>query len=66
VIHAGDHLVVEEDTPVVSSQLEATAIGSAAIGHAFEARLKIGGKIVHAVALGMGRAVFLSDTEARR
>jgi len=65
VIRSGDRLIVEEDTPVVSSHLEATAIGSATAGSVFEARLKIGGKVVRAIALGTGRAEFLSNLEAR-
>ena len=65
VIHSGDHLIVEEETPVVSSHLEATAIGSATAGSVFEARLKIGGKVVQVIALGIGSAAFLSNAEAR-
>lgn len=56
VIHAGDPLVVEEDTPMVEARLAATALGPAACGAAFEARLEIGGKVVRVRALGSGRA----------
>jgi len=59
VIRADDALVVEEHTAVVDAQLEATALGSAAIGSEFEARLKIGGRVVRAIALGPGRAALL-------
>jgi len=56
VIHAGDAVIVEEHTEVVEARLEATAVGSAVIGAEFEARLKIGGKVVRAMALGPGKA----------
>jgi len=56
VIRAGDSLVVEENTPVVEARLAATALGPAAPGAAFEARLEIGGKIVRVRALAPGRA----------
>jgi len=56
VIRAGDSLVVEESTPVVEARLAATALGPAAPGAAFEARLQIGGKIVRVRALAPGRA----------
>jgi len=61
VIHAGERLIVEEDTAVVSSRLEAVALGPAAIGAAFEVRLKIGGKLLLAVALAPGRAAFQAE-----
>ena len=63
VIHAGDRLIVEENTAVVESRLEAVALGPAVVGSPLDARLKIGGKIVRAMALAPGRAAFL--TEAR-
>jgi hypothetical protein len=61
VIHAGERLIVEEDTAVVSSRLEAVALGPAAIGAAFEVRLRIGGKLLQAVALAPGRAAFQAE-----
>jgi hypothetical protein len=61
VIHAGERLIVEEDTAVVSSRLEAVALGPAAVGAAFEVRLKIGGKLLLAVALAPGRAAFQAE-----
>jgi len=61
VIHAGERLIVEEDTAVVSSRLEAVALGPAAIGSAFVVRLKIGGKLLQAVALAPGRAEFQAE-----
>ena len=65
VIHSGDVLVVEEHTAVVEARLEAVAVGPAARGAAFEARLKIGGKVVRVVAVSAGRAVFAPEEEAQ-
>jgi len=66
VIHAGDALVVEEHTAVVDARLEATALASAMAGSGFEARLKIGGKVVRVVALGPGRAELKPMAKAQR
>ncbi len=63
VIHAGDALVVEEHTAVVDVRLEATALGRAVVGAQFQARLKIGGKVVRVVAVGARRAVFAPQIE---
>lgn len=56
VIHAGDRLVIEQETPQISARLEAVALAPAVAGRLFRARLRIGGKIVEAVALAPGRA----------
>ena len=61
VIRAGDRVILEENTPIVVSQLEAVAMGPALTGSPFNARLTIGGKVVHAVAVGPGRAVFQKE-----
>jgi hypothetical protein len=65
IVHGGDRLIVEENTRVAEARLEAVALGSAAPGALFEARLKIGGKVVRAVALGPGRAALAPEGEAR-
>ena len=65
VIHAGDAVIVEEHTSVVDARLEAVALGSAAVGAQFKARLKIGGKVVRAVALQAGRAAMTPEREAQ-
>ncbi len=62
IIHAGDRLVLEENSAVAVVRLEAVALESAPVGSAFRARLKIGGKAVHAVALATGRAAFQPGT----
>jgi len=63
VIHTGDALIVEEHTAVVDVRLEATALGSAAKGAHFKARLKVGGKGVYVVAISPGRADFAPESE---
>jgi len=65
VIRAGDRLIVEENTPVVEARLQALALGAAAAGSAFPARLEIGGKVVRVVALGPGRAALAMQTGVR-
>jgi len=56
IIHTGDRVIVEEDTPVASSRLEAVALNQARSGAMFNARLVLGGRIVRASALAAGRA----------
>jgi hypothetical protein len=65
VIRAGDRLIVEEHTARVDAVLEARALGPAAAGSAFDVRLKIGGKVVPAMALAPGRAAFQPETGVR-
>jgi len=65
VIHAGDALVLEESTPLIEVRLEARALGPAACGAEFKARLAIGGKIVRAIALGKGRAAFVTEADRK-
>jgi hypothetical protein len=64
VIRTGDALTVEENTPVVEAHLEAVAMGPAAVGARLQVRLKIGGKVLRAVALAQGRAALLPEGEA--
>ena len=65
VIHTGDVLTVEEHTGVVDARLEALALEPAVMGAHFKARLKIGGKVVRAVAVSQGRASFAPEDEVR-
>ncbi len=65
VIHAGERLIVEENSPVVETRLEAVALGPAAIGSPLHVRLTIGGKVLRAVALATGRAVLQFHSEVR-
>jgi hypothetical protein len=66
VIRAGDRLIVEENTAVVDSRLEAVALNQAAIGSPLNVRLGIGGRVVRAVAVAPGRATFLAETDEAR
>jgi hypothetical protein len=65
VIRAGERLIVEENTPVVEARLEAVALGPAVVGSPLDVRLRIGGRVVRAVALAPGRAAFQPESEAR-
>jgi len=64
VIHSGDEVTVEEHTAVADARLQAVALAAAAAGERLRARLNVGGKIIEAVALGRGRAVFASERGA--
>jgi len=63
VIHAGDALIVEEHSTIAEAHLEAVALEPAARGAEFKARLKIGGKVVHVVALDRGRSAIAPESE---
>jgi len=65
VIHPGDLLIVEEHTPVVDASLQAVALGQATAGSWLEVRLKLGGRVLRALALGPGRAVLQAETGGR-
>jgi hypothetical protein len=65
VIRVGDKVIVEESSPVIEARLEAVALGPAAVGSALEVRLRIGGKVVRAVALAPGRATLQPEIEVR-
>ena len=66
MIHAGDAVIVEEHTALADVRLEAVALERAAQGELFKARLKIGGRVVSAVATEAGRASFAPESEAAR
>jgi len=61
-IHRGDRVVVEEHTRVAEAYLEAVAMEPAVAGASFHVRLKIGGKVVGAVATAPGRATLMPST----
>jgi flagella basal body P-ring formation protein FlgA len=65
VIRTGDRLIVEEHTARVDAVLEARALNPAAPGAMFDVRLRIGGRVVRAVALGPGRATLHPEAEVR-
>ena len=56
VIRRGDRVVVEEHSAVMEAYLEARALEPAQIGSLLNLRLKVGGKVVRAVAIAPGRA----------
>lgn len=57
VIHAGDHLVVEEHTRRLDAVLEAIALAPAREGGSLRVRLSVGRRVVMAVAVASGRAL---------
>jgi hypothetical protein len=65
VIHAGDRVIVEESSPIVEARLEAVALGPARAGSILAARLRIGGLVVRAVALGPGRVALQPENGVR-
>jgi len=65
VVRAGDRLIVEEHTRVADVRLEAVALGAATAGSALNVRLKVGGKVLRAIATESGRATLQAETEAR-
>ncbi|HKF45768.1 MAG TPA: hypothetical protein VKB38_00325 [Terracidiphilus sp.] len=56
VIRAGDAIRVEEHTALVDATLEALAMGDAVAGASLRVKLKAGGHVVRAIAVGPGRA----------
>lgn len=61
VIRPGDHLLIEEHTKVTDACLEAIAMGTAQKGAPLQARLKVTGTVVKAIALAPGRAEFAPE-----
>lgn len=57
VIHAGDRVQVVEHTAVMDASMEAVALASAAPGGPLRVRLRVGGRVLSARALGPGLAV---------
>lgn len=62
VIEAGDAVLLEAHTAVMDAELEATAVAPARVGAEFPVRLKVGGKILRAIALGSGRAKWIAGS----
>lgn len=55
ILHGGDPVVVEENTPLVEARLEGVALQPAVAGAEINVRLKISGTVVRAVVLAPGR-----------
>ncbi len=62
MIYAGDRIVVEEQTSVMSAWLEATALTSAGTGGELRARLAIGGRVLAVRAIGPATAEMEEET----
>jgi flagella basal body P-ring formation protein FlgA len=58
-VHVGDRVVVEEHTRVAEAHLEAVALEPAVAGASFQARLKIGGRVMRVMAIAPGRAALM-------
>ncbi len=56
VIRGGDPLVVLDESGVAEASFDAVALGPAAAGKTFRARLRVTGRAVRVIALGPGRA----------
>lgn len=65
VIHTGDRLIVEENTPVVEARLAAVALTQAEAGGALRVRLEMGGNVMQAIAVGPGRAELAPETSVQ-
>jgi hypothetical protein len=63
VIKAGDHVILEQHTAALDSQLAAIALGPARVGAHFDVRLTVGGKRLHAIALSQGIAILDQQQE---
>lgn len=66
VIRIGDRVRVEEHTSIADAVLDSVALGTAGPGAPLRVRLKIGGRIVQAVALAPGRAALILGLEVQR
>jgi len=65
IIHAGDRVTLEEETPTVSARLEAIALGPAAAGAPLRVRLRLGGQIVPAIAVTARRVALAQVLSAQ-
>ena len=65
VVHGGDRIIVEQNTPKIHAEFDAVALMPAASGEVFEARLKANGHIVRAVAQAPGQATLAGLPQER-
>jgi hypothetical protein len=66
VIHPGDQIVLIEHTIVSDAELEATALGEAAVGDSLLVRIKYGGLTVRAIAAARSTATLGFDARERQ
>ncbi len=64
-IRPGDRILLVAHTAVMDAELEAVALAPAAAGDRLRVRLKIGGRVLEAVARGPGRAEWLPEVGER-
>jgi hypothetical protein len=65
MIHAGDHLLVEEHNRLLDAVLEAIALTPARKDATLRIRLSIGGRVMNAVAIAPGRALLSPEYGAQ-
>lgn len=65
VLRSGDAVQVEEHSAVVDASLQGVALSAARAGERLRVRLRVGGRVVTAVALGPGRAALEPMGEAQ-
>jgi len=63
VIRSGDRVLVEEDTRIARGVFDAVALSTARKGMIFRVRLRVGGRVVRAIATGPGRAMLAGADE---
>ena len=63
VIHAGDRVILEENTAKVEARLEAVALAAARAGEPIQVRLRVGGHVVKAIAVGPGTVTLDEEKE---
>jgi hypothetical protein len=56
IIHAGDSVIVIEETPSLDASYEGVALSAAQSGEPVNIRLKIGGRALQGIAIARGRA----------
>jgi len=66
LIRTGERLIVEKHTQLLDATLEAVALSGASRGESLRVRLLIGGRVVNAVAVAPGHALFATDAGALR
>lgn len=66
VIHIGDPVIVEENSPNMQARFEGLALGNASLGAFLNVRLAIGNKVVRVRAIDRGKAALAAREESWR
>ena len=61
IIHAGDSVIVTDQSLVLYARFQAVALGAAQAAEPVKVRLKIGGQVLQAIATSPGRARLITD-----